>query len=119
MYRRTGGGMSEHDFGETYSFLELFYRTYTINEKAVKDVLGTILDVYKMEFDCGNSNPEIVLKTLRNPRNAGRKQTLSADTIDTVFSLRSTGISIREIAYKTGISKSTVQRLIANHTSQS
>ena len=109
-YRRTGGGMTEHDFGETYTFLELFLHTYIVHEDDVKIVLQAILDTYMLEYN--RADPIRALKALRNPRNAGRKQQTADDDIYRIKDLHSKGLSIRSISEKTGISKSTVQRML-------
>ena len=111
-HRRTGGCMTEHDFGETYTFLELFLHTYTVHEDDVKVVLQAILDTYVLEYN--RMDPVCALKALRNPRNAGRKQQTGDDDICRIMDLRSKGCSVRSIAEKTGIPKSTVQRLLKN-----
>ena len=111
-HRRTGGCMSEHDFGETYTFLELFLRTYTVHEDDVKVVLQAILDTYVLEYN--QADPVRALKALRNPRNAGCKRQTGDDAICRIRELRSEGCSIRAISEKTGIPKSTVQRVLKN-----
>ena len=111
-HRRAGGCMSEHDFGETYTFLELFLRTYTVHEEAVKVVLQAILDTYILEYN--SSDPIRALKTLRNPRNAGRKKQITDDDICRIRGLRNKGCSIRSVSEITGISRSTVQRVLKN-----
>jgi len=107
---RTGGSMSEHDFGETYTFLELFLRTYVVHEEEVKIVLQAILDTYMLEYN--RADPIQALKTLRNPRNAGRKKQISDDNVGRIMELYSKGLSIRKIAEETGIPKSSVQRWV-------
>ena len=115
-HRRTGGCMSEHDFGETYTFLELFLRTYTIHEDDVKVVLQAILDTYVLEYN--QADPVRALKALRNPRNAGCKRQTGDDAICQIRELRNGGYSIRVISMKTGIPKSTVQRVLKNLVSR-
>jgi len=115
-HRRTGGCMTEHDFGETYTFLELFLHTYTVHEDDVKTVLQAILDTYVLEYS--RADPVHALKTLRNPRNAGRKQQTDDNNICRITDLRSEGCSVRSISEKTGIPKSTVQRVLKNTMSR-
>ena len=112
-HRRTGLCMTEHDFGETYTFLELFLKTYTSHEEEVQIVLDAILAIYMLEY--GRRNPVRALKALRNPRNAGRKPAIPDDAERTVKSLHCRGKSIRTIAEETGLSKSTVQRLLSRN----
>ena len=109
-HRRTGGCMSEHDFGETYTFLELFLHTYTVHEDDVKVVLQAILETYVLEYN--RKDPICALKALRNPRNAGRKQQTVDDDIRRIKHMHSKGYSIRSISAETGIPKSTIQRLL-------
>ena len=109
-HRRTGGCMTEHDFGETYTFLELFLRTYVIHEDKVKIVLQAILEMYMLEYN--KADPVRALKALRNPRNAGRKKQIADDNVDRIRGLYHKGLSIRKIAEETGISKSSVQRCL-------
>lgn len=109
-YRRTGLCMNEPDFGETYTLLELFLKTYTTHEEEVKIVLETILEIYMKEYQ--RKDPARAIRALRNPRYAGRKKSLSDETIQNVKSLHDEGESIRSIAEKTGVSKSSVQRIL-------
>ena len=113
-HRRTGGGMSEHDFGETYTFLELFLRTYIVHEEEVKIVLQAVLDTYMLEYN--RADPIRALKALRNPRNAGRKCQTTEEDITRIMELRRNHYSIRSIAEETGVSRSTVQRLLNEPT---
>jgi hypothetical protein len=102
--------MSEHDFGETYTFLELFLRTYVVHEEDVKTVLEAILKTYMLEYN--RDDPIRALKALRNPRNAGRKSQVRDKDVSRIRELRKTSLSIRKIAEETGVPKSTVQRLL-------
>jgi len=113
-HRRTGGGMSEHDFGETYTFLELFLKTYVVHEEEVKISLQAILDTYMLEYN--QSDPIRALKVLRNPRNAGRKSQVKEEDISRIRELRMNHHSIRSIAEETGVPRSTVQRLLNKPT---
>ena len=108
--------MNEHDFGETFTYLELFLKTYTTHEEEVKVVLDTILEIYMKEYQ--RKDPVRALHTLRNPRCAGRKRTISVDIIQNVCSLHDAGESIRSIAEKTGVSKSSVQRILNERMSR-
>lgn len=109
-HRRTGGCMSEHDFGETYTFLELFFRTYVTREDEVQIVLQAILDIYMLEYN--RADPARALKELRNPRNAGRKRHFVKEDACRIRELHHQGYSIRNIAEELGIPKSSVQRLL-------
>lgn len=115
-YRRAGLRMIEPDFGETYTYLELFLNTYTTNEKEVKVVLNTILEVYMKEYR--KEDPVCALHTLRNSRGAGRKKSIPDEAIQEVRLLHEAGESIRSIAEKTGVSKSSVQRILNERVSR-
>lgn len=106
---RFGSRLEKHDFGELYNLLDYFYRVYAIQEDAVKLVLDTIAEAYSSEY--GYDDPAAI-KLLHNPRGAGRKKMISAEVQRKVRSLHKSGLSVREIAQDTGISKSTVQRIL-------
>lgn len=106
---RFGSRLEEHDFGELYSLLDYFYRVYAIREDAVKLVLDTIAEAYSTEY--GHDDPAAI-KLLHNPRGAGRKKKISVEAQQEIRSLHKSGLSVREIAQNTGISKSTVQRIL-------
>jgi len=106
--------MSEHDFGETYTFLELFLRTYVVHEEEVKIVLQAILDTYMLEYN--RADPIRALKALRNPRNAGRRSQTREEDISRIRELRRNHHSIRKIAEETGVPRSTIQRLLNEPT---
>jgi Helix-turn-helix domain of resolvase. len=107
-YRRNGLFMSEFDFSELYTCLELFYKTYTACEAEVKTVLEAIENVYAREYRL--SSPEQLHKVLHNPRNAGRKAKLEPAEVERIRELSGRGYSVRKIAEETGIPRSTVQR---------
>ena len=113
-HRRTGGSMTEHDFGETYTFLELFLRTYVVHEDEVKTVLHAILEMYMLEYN--RKDPVRALQALRNPRNAGRKKHIANEVVTRIRELHNQGHSIRCIAEETGVPKSSVQRLLNDGT---
>ena len=107
---RFGGIMLEKDFGELYAYLACFYGTYAIEEQAVKQVLDTVAWAYAAEY--GYEDPSAI-KALRNSRGAGRKRKTSQEMKQTIKELAKSGLSIREITAKTGIPKSTVQRMLS------
>ena len=102
--------MTEHDFAETYTYLELFLSTYTVHEEEVGTTLKAILDTYMLEYN--RKDPIHALRVLRNPRGAGRKALTTTEDATRVQELHNSGMSIRGIAEETGLSKSTVQRLL-------
>ena len=114
-HRRTGLCMNEPDFGEVYTLLELFLKTYTTHEDEVKIVLDAILEVYMKDYR--KKDPVRALHALRNPRRAGRKQAILSEAIQSVLLLHDEGESLRSIAEKTGISKSSVQRILNEQVS--
>lgn len=116
-YRRSGLYMAERDFRELYTYLELFYKTYTASETEVRVVLDTIADIYAREHR--QSDPEKIMKALHNPRNAGRKPKLGVEETQCIHELARLGYSIRKISEETGIPRSTIQRKIRSETSMS
>lgn len=101
--------MTEKDFGELYAGLTCFYRTYAIEEQAVKLVLDTVANAYATEYGHDDLS---AIKEIRNPRNAGRKRKYSEGVKQRVKDLSKSGLSTRQISAETGIPKSTVQRLL-------
>ena len=106
---RFGGTMLEKDFGDLYACLECFYSTYAIEEKAVKLVLDTVAWTYATEY--GHDDPSAI-KALHNSRGAGRRQKTSQEMQQNIKDLAKSGLSVRQISAKTGVPKSTVQRLL-------
>lgn len=102
--------MQEKDLGELYTYLELFGRVYDGYDGEVEKLRKGIEAIYAEEYQCRNAGE--VLKRLRNPREAGRKQKYEQQQIEEVRALAHTGRSIREIAEETGVSRSSVQRWI-------
>lgn len=107
---RTGLIMSEVDLGELYCYLELFHKTYISNEEKVLDVMKTIRELYSLQE--GIKEEDVVFRFLGNPRNAGRKTRITDEERKTIKALSKAGYSIRSIAKETGISKSSVQRIL-------
>ncbi len=107
-FRRTGGSMTEHDFGETYTFLEFFLRTYVIHEDEVRIILKAILETYLLGYN--RADPIRALKRLRNPWNAGRKKQITNEEVRRIRELHNRCHSVRRIAEETGVPRSSVQR---------
>ena len=105
------GSMSETDLGELYTLLDLFRKTYTGCEKQADEVMEHIRLVYQYDYDCPDADQ--ALRSLRNPRNAGRPAVISEETKKTVWELRASNKTIRQISEETGVSRSTVQRILS------
>ena len=108
--QQAGLVMDEKDLGALFSLLELFHKTYSCCKDTIPELLSDIAEVFRLQTNC--NDPSKILRALRNPRGAGRKMKYSVDNIDHVKSLSAPGRSIREIAFMTGIPKSTVQQLL-------
>lgn len=106
---RFGSRMSERDFGELYSLLKFFFSIYATHEDEVKQVLEIIAEAYFTEYNCSDRE---AIEKLRNPRGAGRKKKLTEADKKRIQELRRAGHTIREIAVLTGISRSSVQRML-------
>lgn len=106
---RFGGRMREQDCGELFTLLSCFHRTYAIHEDEVKLVLETIAEAYSTEYDHPDTR---AIEILRNPRGAGRKKKLTESDEQHVQDLHREGYTVREIADLTGISKSSIQRML-------
>ena len=107
---RDGALMQDKDLGELYSFLKLFRNTYKVCEQEADKLLEEIRELYMLHT--GVTDAEEALKELRNPRNAGRKTRIREETGVRVKELRRSGRTIREISAETGLSKSSVQRIL-------
>lgn len=107
---RDGVLMQDGDLGELYSYLKLFQKTYCTCELEVGKLLQAVRDLYILQT--GTGNVEEALNGLRNPRHAGRKQAITEDQRRTVRELHGSGMAIREIAAGTGLSRSSVQRIL-------
>ena len=103
--------MTEHDLGELYTYLELFRKVYGGYDTEVHSLMSAILDIYMDEYR--HKNADAALRELRNPRGAGRKTSVSDDSRERIRELRGLGLSIRKISAKTGIPRSTVQRILS------
>ena len=117
LYRQSRDGllMQDGDLGELYSYLELFRNTYITCEKEADRMLLAIQEIYMLQTGIRESME--ALKNLRNPRNSGRKKTITEEQAGAVQELRCQGMTIREIAENTGLSKSSVQRILKKELS--
>lgn len=106
---RFGSTMPERDFGELYSLLKYFFSIYAFHEDEVKQMLETIAEAYATEYNCSDRK---AIEKLGNPRGAGRKPKYTEADKNRIRDLHRAGHTVREIAALTGISKSSVQRLL-------
>ena len=113
---RAGILMQDRDLGELYSLLRLFRNTYSICEQEADTLLQSICDLYRLQS--GIQDEETALMELKNPRQAGRKKTITPEQCHAVRELHGTGMPVREIAACTGISKSSVQRILKDVVSR-
>ena len=102
--------MTDHDLSELYTYLELFSKVYGGYEAETEAIRSGILEIYTEGYRPRDA--DTALRELRNPRSAGRKSTLTDEQISEIVRLRSTKMSIREISAETGLSKSSVQRVL-------
>lgn len=107
---RTGLLMNEQDLCELYTYLALFHKVYSVCDRESESLQKAVVELYKLQ--AGIEDEKIVLKALRNPRNAGRKKAITTSDCNTIMQMRKEGMTIREIAEKTGISRSSVQRAL-------
>lgn len=102
---------TEADFAELYSLLIHFRELYSGFDVEIDTLLEGIQCIFTSEYSY--REPDEALQYLRNPRGAGRKTHYSDDYRQNVQDLYRKGMSIRAIAQKTGISKSTIQRILS------
>lgn len=107
---RTGCLMQDKDLCELYSFLKLFQRTYYPCEQETEQLLHTVRELYMLQTGTGDA--EQALMELQNPRRAGRKKRITEEQRQTVRELHGRGMAIRKIAANTGLSRSSVQRVL-------
>lgn len=111
-YRKIPGVyLCQRDFGDLYSCLKFFNKVYSCYDAEITVLLRGIEELFANEFT--DSNLEEACRELANPRHAGRKPSCSEQDIEKIHRLRSEGLTIREIARKTGFSKSVVQRKLS------
>ena len=102
--------MIDHDLGELYTYLELFNKVYGGYEAETAAIMAGILEIYTKGYRPRDA--DTALRELRNPRGAGRKSSITEEQISEVVRLRKANKSIREISAETGLSKSSVQRVL-------
>ena len=114
--RERGLIMADRDLAELYSYLRLFRRTYVACEKETDELLDAVKYLYMLQT--GIIVTDEALVQLRNPKAAGRKKSITQEQCQKVRELHSSGMSIREIAANTGLSKSSVQRILQDNVSR-
>ncbi|MBQ6441257.1 MAG: helix-turn-helix domain-containing protein [Lachnospiraceae bacterium] len=100
--------ISGKDLAELYTYLALFGNVYDGYDTEIEALRNAIEEIYAEANRCNDA--EYALNKLRNPREAGRKQTCSPQQIKQIREMRRCGMSIRRIAEESGMSKSSVQR---------
>lgn len=98
--------MKKQDIEELSQLLRLYENTY--RSKDAERLLEEIATLYKEQY--GKS-----IFDAKNPRNAGRKKKYTENERKQVLKCRSEGMTIREIARKTGMSVGNVQKLISEY----
>ena len=96
------------DLAELYTYLELFGKVYDGYDTEIERLRNAIEEIYAEGRQWNKAEYE--LNKLHNPREAGRKPRYTKQQTDQVCALAGRGMSIREIAEETGISRSSVQR---------
>ena len=103
-------GMRAADLGELYALLKMYQAAYgEIPESLIKDIecrFKTTYTVYPT-----SKNP----LSITNPRGAGRKSKIEPKEKEQIAQMRNSGMTIREIAAKTGYSIGCVHKLIHEH----
>lgn len=105
-----GVHMLGKDLGELYTYLELFNKVYGGYEEEVETIRNGILEIYTKGY--WPKDADTALRELRNPRGAGRKSTITDEKTAEIVQFRKMGMSMREISAETGVSKSSVQRIL-------
>ena len=109
MRKHLAVGMRAKDLGELYTYLNLFGRVYTDCEEERKTIEHGIEDIFMREY--GHADATAALRSMRNPRNAGRRRKNGDEAREQIRLLAAQGKTIREISAETNIPKSTVHRV--------
>ncbi len=102
--------ITEYDLGELYSYLVLFNKVYDGYEEEVDVLLSALLGIYTAEYAPEGTAES--LSALRNNRGAGRKPVISDEQRAEVIRLSHARYSLREIAERSGVSRSSAQRIL-------
>lgn len=103
--------MNDADLADLYTLLELYQRTYTEETDSTEILLHSILDRIRIRHHGREVAARDLLGMAHNRRGAGRKLSYTEAQRTEVLELRRTGLSLRMVAAKAGMSYSTVQRI--------
>ena len=107
--------MRDQDLAELHSYLLLFTKIYDDREEETRKLISAVRDIYCFQTrGMYKGDEEAAIKSIKNPRGAGRKKRIGDEDSRQVIQLRETGLSIREITRETGVPRSTVQRILSN-----
>ena len=102
--------MRAADLGELYALLKMYQAVYgEVPENLIKDIEYRFKTTYTL---CSTSKNPICIT---NPRGAGRKSKIEPKEKEQITQMGSSGMTIREIAAKTGYSTGCVHKLIHEH----
>ena len=102
--------MKAADPGELYALLKMYQSVYgEVPECLIKDVGYRFKTTHTV---CSTSKDAFSIK---NPRGAGRKSNIGPEEKDKIMGMRRSGMTIREVAAKTGYSTGYVHKLIHEH----
>ncbi len=115
MKRNPIAAMRDQDLAELHSYLLLFTKIYDDCEEETRKLISAVRDIYCFQTrGMYKGDEEAAIKSIKNPRGAGRKKRIGDEDSRQVIQLRETGLSIREITRETGVPRSTVQRILSN-----
>lgn len=111
--------MTDHDLAELYTYLLTFNKIYDDKEKELKELTAAIRDRFvEQAAEAYGEDVDAAMKRLRNPRQAGRKQSITPEQSVQIIKLHNEGKSIRKISKETNIARSTIQRHLINEKSK-
>lgn len=103
--------MKAADLGELYALLKMYQSVYgEVPESLIKDIRCRFKTICAV---CSASGNPI---STTNPRGAGRKSKIEPEEREQITQMRNSGMTIREIAAKTGYSTGCVHKLIHEHS---
>lgn len=106
--------MKATDLAELYTLLLMYRQTY--GEEVSESLIEAIKREYEKAVDILKKEREDAgIPVITNPRGAGRKSTVTEESIAMAASLKESGESIRSIAGKMGCSTGHVHKLIHEH----
>ena len=80
----------------------------------IQDIKRVSLAVQDIFFEQSHLTDTEAMEKLRNPRHAGRKNSLNAEQISEIRAMRKDGLSIRKISEQMKVPKRTVQRVLSS-----